>query len=216
MAITKYVFTGTSITAQASEMLTWLQANATDFFDSIVMDSNIITCSKNNIDALVLGFDNTTKNIIVTLANGSSKSSDSVSALFEYAIKTSTGILLKNNGTSYFPTFLFVTKTNNDELALAFTAYVNNYGHFYIGDVFNSEWDDVFGNADQLYNPSYYQNYWGIESSLTTLTPLCIKSSATYTPDLNFMRFCEFPQIAGKISIGGVEYYSNGYLALKG
>jgi hypothetical protein len=30
------------------------------------------------------------------------------------------------------------------------------------------------------------------------------------------MRFCEFPQIEGKISIGGVEYYSNGYLALKG
>ena len=35
MSITKHVFTGTSLEAQASEMLSWLQANATDFFDSI-------------------------------------------------------------------------------------------------------------------------------------------------------------------------------------
>ena len=217
MAITKYVFTGTTITAQASEMLTWLQANATDFFDSISMASNVITCSKGSVNALVLSFDGKGNNITMCLANGASVKSDSVGSIFRYAIKTSTGILLKNDGKMGVITFLFVTKTNNDELAFASTIYAGNYGHFFMGDVFHSsKWDDMFGGIDYMYDSNYYPNYWGFKSSLTTLTPLCIKQSASYTPDLNFMRFCEFPQIESKISIGGVEYYSNGYLALKG
>ena len=215
MSITKHVFTGTTLETQASEMLSWLQANATDFFDSISMDSNVITCSKGGVNALVLSFNGTEKDITMTLANGVSISPDSIGVLYNNAVKTSTGILLNSNGTSNFLTYIFITKTNNNDLAFAFTAKVNNFGHFYMGDFSNSSlWDDVYGFSDRLYMD--YAYYWGITSSLTTLTPLCIKSSATYTPDLNFMRFCEFPQIKGKISIGGVEYYSNGYLALKG
>lgn len=214
MSITKHVFTGTSLEAQASEMLSWLQANATDFFDSISMASNVITCSKDGVNALVLSFNDTEKDITMTLANGVSISPDSIGVLYNYAVKTSTGILLNSPGTHDFPTHLFITKTNNNDLAFAFTAYTDNYGHFFMGDFSkSSHFDDVYGQSDQIY--SDYVAHWGITSSLTTLTPLCIKSSATYTPDLNFMRFCEFPQIEGKISIGGVEYYSNGYLALK-
>ena len=213
MSITKHVFTGTSLEAQASEMLSWLQANATDFFDSISMASNVITCSKDGVNALVLSFNGTANDITMSLANGNLGILDSVGALYNYAVKTSTGILLNNRGTSNFPTFLFITKTNNNDLAFAVTGYWHNYGHFFVGDFSkSSSFDDVFGRDDSLYS----EKYWGIPSSLTTLTPLCFKTSATYMPDLNYMRFCEFPQIEGKISIGGVEYYSNGYLALKG
>lgn len=215
MSITKHVFTGTSLEAQASEMLSWLQANATDFFDSISMASNVITCSKDGVNALVLSFDGTTKDITMSLANGEVLALDSIGTLYNYAVKTSTGILLNSNGTQDFSTYLFITKTNNNDLAFVVTGYWNNYGHFFVGDFSESSlFDDVYGQNDRLYIDYVY--YWGITSSLTTLTPLCIKTPATYTPDLNFMRFCEFPQIAGKISIGGVEYYSNGYLALKG
>lgn len=215
MSITKHVFTGTSLEAQASEMLSWLQANATDFFDSISMASNVITCSKDGVNALVLRFNGTDKDITMTLANGVSISPDSIGVLYNYAVKTSTGIMLNSNGTHDFPTYIFITKTNNNDLAFVFTAYTDNYGHFYMGDFSNSaEWSDPFGKNDRIYID--YAAFWGVSSSLTTLTPLCINSSATYTPDLNFMRFCEFPQIAGKIFIGGAEYYSNGYLALKG
>lgn len=215
MSITKHVFTGTTLEAQASEMLSWLQANATDFFDSISMASNVITCSKDGVNALVLSFNGTANDITMSLANGELGILDSVGALYNYAVKTSTGILLNNQGTSNFPTYLFITKTNNNDLAFVFTGYWHNYGHFFVGDFSKSPgFDDVYGANDRIYID--YVAHWGITSSLTTLTPLCIKSSATYTPDLNFMRFCEFPQIEGKISIGGVEYYSNGYLALKG
>lgn len=214
MSITKHVFTGTSLEAQASEMLSWLQANGTDFFDSISMDSNVITCSKDGKNALVLRFNGTDKDITLCLANGEASPLDSVGALYNYAVKTSTGILLNNQGTSNFPTHLFITKTNNNDLAFAVTGYWHNYGHFFMGDFSkSSHFDDVYGQSDRIYID--YVAFWGITSSLTTLTPLCIKTPATYTPDLNFMRFCEFPQIEGKISIGGVEYYSNGYLALK-
>ena len=215
MAITKYVFTGTSWSAQASEMFSWLQANATDFFDTISKDSNIITCSKDGVNALVLRFNGTDKDVTMCLANGEVLTLDSVGTLYNYAVKTSTGILLNNNGKFSYPTHLFITKTNNNDLAFVVTGFLDSYCHFFVGDFSNSPlWDDVYGGNNQLY--TNYITYWGITSSLTTLTPLCIKSSATYTPDLNFMRFCEFPQIAGKISIGGVEFYSNGYLALKG
>lgn len=220
MAISKYVFTGTSITAQASEMLAWLQANATDFFDTISMASNIITCSKDSTNALVLGFDGSAKNATLTLENGSSIYVDGKSNLWEYAIKTSNCILLKsksNSAPSSFQTYLYITKSNNNSLIIAVTGYCSNSGHFYCGDIFNSsEWDDVFGSASQLYNPSSYRTYWGITSSLTTLTPICITSAGTYAPDIYIMRFCEYPQTEGRMTIGGVDYFSTGYLALKG
>jgi hypothetical protein len=93
--------------------------------------------------------------------------------------------------------------------------YANSYGHFFVGDVIkSSSWWDIFGNADHLYDQDYYSQYWGFTSSMTALTPL-VTNAGTYAPNLNIMRFTQFPQQEGKIVVNGIEYYSTGYLAMK-
>lgn len=55
-----------------------------------------------------------------------------------------------------------------------------------------------------------------IPATLTTLTPLVLKDNPSYTPNLYIMRFAEHRGNVGKLIINGEEYFSNGYLALKG
>ena len=58
MAVNKTIFTADR-TAQKSEILSWLQANATDYFDEIAESSGNIECSLENGAKLTFVFDET-------------------------------------------------------------------------------------------------------------------------------------------------------------
>lgn len=217
MSITKYYFTGSTIANQNDEIYTFLTTYATDYFTSVIKYSDAVVCYIDGSEVLSLGTSGHS-NISATLKNGVGKSIDAQTNLWEYAVACTGGLIFKSQVASAptsFHSYLYITKSNNNETIIAFTAYVNNYGHFFIGDVIkSSSWWDVFGTADRLYDQSYYSQYWGIRSSMTALTPL-VTNAETYAPNLNVMRFTQFPQQDGKIVVNGIEYYSTGYLAMK-
>ena len=221
MAITKYYFIGQTMDAQASEMISWLQTNAMDYFDSVVIDNNIITCTIGNTPACVLDFNGGTSavNLKILLDNGNSKNSDGRTNIWEYAVKCETGIILKSSSTigapASFPTYLYITRTDKNTVLMACTMYSSNYGHFYIGDfTLSPTWQDVYGQADRLYDSSYYSYYWSITSSITTLSPVA-SLHGSYAPNLYKVPFCEIPQTVGILSINGMELYTTSYLAMK-
>lgn len=218
MAITKTVFTGTSKSTQAPEVLAWMQANATDFFDSFSTNSDgDITCTYDGTAALVLGFNpsGSTKDATLKLANNNTLATQASNLIWDYGVATSTGFILVSRGASNdIKTYLYVTKTDEGNTAIFITCNTtDNYGHFHGGDIKNSlNWADYFGREDDIMTAV---PIWSSPASLTTLTPVCINGHSAYTPNLYYMRFSEYPGIAGKLSIDAVEYYSTGYLALK-
>lgn len=223
MAISKTVFTGTSKSTQAPEVLTWMQANATNFFDSITANENgDITCTYDGTAALVLGFyynsadvGAATRDATLRLANGTTLATQASNLIWDYGVATSTGIILVSRGASNdIKTYLYVTKTDKGNTAIFITCNTtDNYGHFHGGDIKNSlNWADYFGRYDDIMT---VVPVWSSSASLTTLTPVCINGYPAYTPNLYYMRFSEYPGIAGKLSINGSDYYSTGYLALK-
>jgi hypothetical protein len=189
------------------------------YFNSINNNGSNVACSTlNGVRSLSFGCDpsQTFSNISARLNNNLEKYSDATSNLWEYAVACTGGLIFKSQVASApasFHSYLYITKSNNNETIIAFTAYVNNYGHFFVGDLYRSAtWWDVFETADRLYID--YSQYWGITSSMTALTPL-VTNAGTYAPNLNIMRFTQFPQQDGKIVVNGIEYYSTGYLAMK-
>jgi len=220
MSITKYYFTGPTIENQKNEIYSFMNTYGTGYFSTINNNGSNVACMLNGVRSLSFGCDsaNTYSNISAKLNNNSEKFSDATSNLWEYAVACTGGLIFKSqvaSATASFHSYLYITKSNNNETIIAFTAYVNNYGHFFVGDLSRSAtWWDVFGNADNLYNQNSYSHYWGIASSMTALTPL-VTNAETYAPNLNVMRFTQFPQQDGKIVVNGIEYYSTGYLAMK-
>jgi hypothetical protein len=217
MSITKYYFTGSTIQNQNYEIGKFLTTYATDYFTDFVSYSNAVVCSIDGSRVLSFGTSDYS-NILMTLKNGVDKSADAQTNSWEYAVACTGGIIFKSQVASApasFHSYLYITKSNNNETIIAASMYANSYGHFFVGDVIkSSSWWDVFGTADYLYDQGYYSQYWGITSSMTALTPL-VTNAGTYAPNLNIMRFTQFPQQEGKIVVNGIEYYSTGYLAMK-
>lgn len=222
MAITKTTFTGATITEQEPEILAWLQANATEYFDIIVRDDETtpsIVCSVGDKVALTLVFQSSIANrFYVKLANEAEISSYGTLTKYNYGVVTDHGVAINYSyPNSTTGTTLFITKSDSDSLIMTMmctTSNSSNTAHFYAGDFSNSAaWHDYFG-ADNS------SDIWGelvsVPAGLTTLTPICLAGCESYTPNLFLMRFSQFVGVEGKLTINGEEYWSNGYLALKG
>ena len=215
--INKTYFKETTLDAQAPEVLAWLQANATDYFDSITYDaeSSVIKCSVGDKEAFSVLFSDTNR-LTANLKNGAIvKAYGGSAALLQYGIATDHGIAILVQASN--PTWLFITRSDSDSLIMAMMCMASSSSgtaHFYVGDFENSPaWSDVYGSSSS-------GDLWGknmsISAALTTLTPIVLKDYPSYTPNLYIMRFTEYLGNVGKLIINGEEYFSNGYLALKG
>lgn len=223
MSITKTTFTGTTLADQAPQVLAWLQANAADYFDTITYDdsTSTIVCSVDNNVAMVLDFSTTSsaKAAKLYLANSASVElyRSGTSVLFNYGVATDHGIAINiAYPTTVNGSWIFLTKSDTDSLIMvamgATSANVGNT-HLWAGDYAHSGWADYFGAEST-------GDLWGellsVSASLTTLVPIAIRGYPSYTPNLFIMRFSQYVGVEGVITINGTEYYSNGYLALKG
>ena len=217
MAITKTIFTGATVADQASEVLAWLQANATTYFDSITYNSETskIICSKDSVVALALGFTTGIYSIEIFAKNGASAHQGKQNVKFAYGVATPTAIYLvaaDNQANA-----VVITKSNNNELfiiAKLTPATQSNPTHLYITDFENSPSVDIpyiFSSEFTKFNTSIAYG-----SALTSLTPIPALDYPSYAPNVYFEFFNEYNGISGKIIIGDTEYFSNGYIALKG
>lgn len=229
MAITKTNFLGTTLEAQVSEVLAWLQANATAYFDTIAYDSetSCILCSVDGVVALKLHFEHSTTAITEAfLKNGNNiyiLRATNAQFLYKYAISTSTGFALYLGPNANYEDWIFISKNNNNELFIALLGtvsevYSTNTGStaFATGDFENSFTFTKWISGSSSSGTSNVKNWLGASAALTSLVPLVSGDCDTYTPNLFITRFSEHLGIIGKVIIGDTEYFSNGYIALKG
>lgn len=224
MAIEKTVFTATVGPNRLSELRNWLAENATDYFDTITeISSNTFYCKKNSKNVLAFKNNGQNDNISTYLSNTTSKDWRSESTFnANYAVKTSKGILIhfpSDASATSFPTNIFVTKTQNDGLAIAVpgTSYAStDFNEYCVADFEQTpSWSYYVKTTKNAEGLSSFKNQLGIEEELTVLLPIPCHGSPTYCVGLFQARYTQYPAIEGIITANGKNYYSNGYFALE-
>lgn len=208
MAINKTIFTADR-TAQKSEILAWLQANATNYFDSIETDTDgNISCRLENGAELLFMFDTSAaicKITSKTQQSASIFSSSSGNAYTRTGIVTSNGIMLISNaGSSSLENIMIISKTNNGSTAiLTFHRALsssNNQQNYFI---------DLDNDSECL-----TKNFQIISVPATSLAPVCF-ASGNYCEHVFMTLFSQFTNSSCIMQINGKKYAYGGYLALE-
>lgn len=227
MAIVKTTFTGRTLAAQATELLTYLQANAADYFDTIEADANgNIRCYVGETVALLIGMDSTTTRQI-TLANGQYVRMDTNAAsstgtvpyrtLFSYAKKTTNGVLLVT-AESYIQNLnvgkatFFITKNEiGDTCIFGYIQSTNtaNTATYFGADIKND------ATIYKYISNTSYANLAQLSRSapVTALTPT-IFSGGHYAPKAYIATFNQFALTECDVNINGKSYASDGVCVL--
>ena len=206
MAIEKTVFTGRTQAANAPEVYAFLNANKEGYFDSVEMDGSTdnITCYVGETPALTLGFDGTSKNIKITLANGVVYSAYPTTNLWQYAIKTSKGLVLVMNLSS-----LFITKSSTDTTSILFC-----------GQGSSSTSSLYYECADIVHSTAMYEFAGSVSSftraaGSTTFVPIPLGANIeSYTSDVYSTPYTQYFGVVSKLTANGREYFYNGIIAL--
>lgn len=226
MAITKTNFTGSTVQDNFTDVYTWLIENATEYFDSILNDNDkyincFIKVNGNNVFAMHMNLQVSSSPIMLInlhIANGEfvSVSLGSSTARIKYGIKTpyGFGFMWTNQNKDQFVFFTKNEEGNVFGAAMVSTSTSSGASHFYTWDFLGSRHiTDWFYDATQ-------SRIWGeqmtLPAQLTSLTPLSVSDSPHYTPNLYRMMYSEYNGVIGKLTIDNTEYFSTGYLALKG
>lgn len=219
MAIIKTTFTGQTLAAQATELLTYLQENAADYFDSIEADaSGNISCYVGSTVALFIGMDGTTVRK-VKLANDNSIQNDNGSycspnaALWQYAKKTANGILLVSVlvRSGYGKIIYFITKNENGETVIAGSVTNGNRS----GAPLSYFFADIKNDATIFTPVLNADNFSTLSRSMTTtsLTPV-VFNGGHYAPKTYIATFNQFALTECDVSINGKSYASDGVCML--
>ena len=205
MAVNKTIFTADR-TAQKSEILSWLQANATDYFDQIAENSGNIECSLENGAKLTVVFDDTTVIYKIDSKTGVSHSIYGSSTLkyTKAGVVTSKGIMIVGASASS-DNIIIISKTNTDKTAVSCyiksTSSSNTLTNYFI---------DLGNDADWLGNSSSLLRY---SAPMTSLAPVCF-SCGTYCEHVFLTPFTQFENTC-IMQLNGKKYAYGGYLALE-
>lgn len=224
----KYYFSRASIIANANEVANWLTENASEYFDSVTVDTAtnssvsssypLVVCKigetaelafcASNPKASTNGNASNLTTLRITTGNGYQLKTIGIYSNDEYpftytkyAIKTSGGIMLCMS--KYFA--IFITKTTAGTTAV-YTKwfYYGSSGmvhSFRTVDLINSRYADT-----NIYNKVS-------SSDNTSIAPICFPSS-TYSPSLFFTPYSQYTSVTGILDIDGTKYVYDGYVAL--
>lgn len=202
MAIEKTVFSGLTTQTRGEEIVAWLTANGTEFFDSVEMSDGHVICYKGDKKALDIaittGSSSQTK---VYAANGAVSGAAMNGLHWDYGIKTSKGLLIYFNYTSS-PGCVAIVKTNEGGTFIA-----RRYSGWCAADFDNSAAIESYSNSGTL--------PWNLRSDLTVLAPIVSSHANTYADGLYLQLFAQYPNTDSTLTVDGKKYYSDGVFALE-
>lgn len=217
MAIEKVIFTATG-SDRATEIATWLQANATEYFDTIEHqeDSYEIKCNIGDVTVLDIKAIDGTGNAYytATLINGENKRIANGQKSIIGAYKSSKGICLYLDGASSNSTTdpttgetyleygggrdIFIFKSNKGNTSFAFNVYAVDAGkgNLYTADtVADSRFSRWYGT-----DSNYYGNIVS-KRPLTVLAPLPLGDGGTVAEGVYFTPFTQYKGINNPIRL---------------
>lgn len=202
MAIEKTVFSGQSRETRGAEIVSWLTANGTEFFDSVEQSSdyNFVRCYKGDKLALEICIAGGTNKTTVYAANGTSSGAPMNGLYWDYGIKTSKGLLIYFNYTSN-PGCVAVVKTNEGGTFIA-----RRYAGWCAAD---------FDNSAAIESYVATGTPWNHQSDKTVLAPIVASHADTYADGLYLQLFAQYPNTDSILTVDGKKYYSDGVFALE-
>jgi hypothetical protein len=236
MAISKTEFTGTRVSAQISDLITWLNTNATDIFDSIVEDTanEGVSFYKNDTEIAAIYYSTGYECINLYYKMTETATSSSMHQFkmkpLTAAIKTSSGIALLFKRDDGAPSFgrgvIFGKDSNGDITAVGFSEFFSDsmyriagckqlsYGGTVLRGVQN-----ISAAKEQVINPKAYNN---------VLIPIYVEANETPSDSVFIHTFTQTWYASGgdtggnnyqrgdyQLTLNGVNYFSNGRVALK-
>lgn len=214
MAIEKTYFTGTTGATNCVEVLSWLQSNATDYFDEIsgTDDNTKIYCKIGSVNALTFDF-GTERIFTITLNNGNTYQSYttwSSNDRWRSASKTDNGIFLYSQAIDN----LFISKTTNNNIFSAFVMKSGASNHVWRLVDFTASPNSIL--SDNISNATLSDLASGVYATPRTALVPVISSGDTYCNSLFFVPFTQYiTQSDIIIDIDGTKYVYNGIFALK-
>lgn len=217
MAIVKTVFTATTLAANEPEVLAFLQANATGYFDSIADADGVISCMVGSVTALALSFSSGSAKTTLSLANGAAVTTYTAAnnERFVAGYKTDYGLVLEGStGQTYI-----ITKTNTNSTAIVAGLHITsgNYAVYSGCIVSSSAWFSPTGSSATSAVSARQGYIINPAAALTTLTPLPFGNSGTYAPNLFVTCFTENGGLTSvrRLVVNDVEYVYDGTFALR-
>lgn len=238
MAITKTTFTGTSRAEQYSDLLLWLQTNASDYFDSITGNGTQIICKIGELECLTFFMSATTDIIWLQPKHAqgygqhTTKLNAKTDTIFNYGVVTSKGLMLDWIYTSSsYRCGLFISKNSDGKVcAVALNVEMNtgtstdNTAYWATYDfesnpltnttAQNAGWTFgryvIYGHL-QMSQP--YAQYLTSTAPCTALSGVPLPSGL-YCNNILTIRFSEYWKQSGKLTLNDAEYYTNGFLCL--
>jgi hypothetical protein len=226
MAIEKTTFSVVDATNK-TQLAAWLQENASDYIDEVVIDGEKLYCKKGGNNVLRVAYDasgSAQYKQYFTLYN---KVGSAVTILSteppSIAVKTSKGIFLRafaweNTSNINLYNDFFISKTPDGNLAIAaiILCYVNN-----------SNLNHRMCVYDFDSSPSIPVIYSGGSSNATNVYPLIsvemqetsfinipFANANSHCSDIYQLPYNQYYGQIGKLNDGSKDYFTNGYLAL--
>lgn len=228
MAIDKTYFNNDTYTLNYNAVLAWLQANAVDYFDTIEGDDerHRITMTKG---AASLYFDvGSAAYLGVTTGAGTSSADSSPVGIgysdnkvsFDYGVKTSTGLALIGESAyddGLVSLFVSLTDRGTPCMYARWSKYQRISDSYNTGDInvfCDLERDQSIGKVP-ITDGCFY--HWTDNRSIgiTALTPFCFQSGS-YALNMFITPFSQYAaDKPGTINFNGMDYFYDGYVALK-
>jgi hypothetical protein len=227
MGLTYKYFSGSASTTQKTEVLEWLQNNASDYFDTITADENgTISCTISGVLALKFGF--TTSNNRLKLYKKSdsetpvyTSSATATTKYFRFGCKTPYGLCIKymSDGAFMWET-LWITRTNNGNVAIvAFiqTDSTSTGGKYIIGDFSQDKYFELY-TASSIFDMEKFMYIYN--QFFTTIAPIGYGdyNDTVFLPNLYMFRFSQNQQgnpFFKILTLNDIEYFTDSYLALR-
>lgn len=202
MAITKTLFSGTTPKANAAEIYAWMQANATEYFDSITIEGSSVKCITSGGGFISIKPE--VREWSCKLDNGGAYSIDNYSSdtskiRVSAAYKTSKGIALVISDEGW----IFVCKSNSGSTGVLLSSYYHPGRYAFADLAYSTKW---------IYDVGYDLTH--IQMAMTSLAPVPLGDSGTYADGLYFVPFYQYDN-TGMISVGGKSYVYSGWAALE-
>lgn len=223
MSIEKTVFTKThtNYTEATSEMISWFQNNAADYFDTFYTSSDDFSCVINNVEVLKFTPSSGGRDMFKVCSGAGFAAGTSSTFYYPEVYKTDNGIVLfRKDGSDNLAGSLFITKsTSGDPLAVAAvgrSSGISDWVYFVMD----------FKNGDQLLkywikdsDIATYENLRKgacIQTGVTVLCPLIFGTLGNYSNGLYYAPFNQNPYTAGSIiELNGKKYVFDGLIALE-
>ncbi len=203
MAIEKTVFSGLTVSTRGAEIVAWLTANGSEFFDSVEQTSgpNSIKCYKGDKLALLISLGSGSDKTKVYAANGAvSEATMNSSQDWDYGIKTSKGLLIYYNGQTH-KGCVAIVKTNEGGTFIA-----RRHQGWCAAD---------FDNSAAIESYVATGTPWDLQSDKTVLAPIVASHANTYADGLYLQLFAQYPNTDSILTVNGKRYYSDGVFALE-